>query len=141
MQKHSILFILGLAVIRLFITCLLGVLTLRGCGQLIIIGLDYGSNVHFGNDFEYRTGPDVICNKSGSIEIPRIIGGYEYNKRYIVVNQVNKDRDSENYIGHSTMSYWIIDKEDAISYGPMDYRRFHNLCDSLNVGLSLGKNR
>ena len=146
-KKHIILLILGLAGIKLLITCVAGVLIFRGCGELIELSTRNSVYKDLGNNFEYRFSWPLIRDKSDSIWISPKVKNFMFNDKFIVAQQHYKGenssanfdiKDPHCYSGDDTDTYyWIIDKQNVRRYGPMDYERFQNLCDSLNVGLSL----
>ena len=144
-QERILLFILGLVGTRLFITCIVGVLIFRGCIEPMYEGLVGYPHENLGAGYEYiYDDRDIVGMHNDGEDIPQVIEEYKFDERFIVARQVidgdpvyGYDDTIDYYLGYDSTYYWIIDKNDTTRYGPMDYGRFHNLCDSLNVGLSL----
>lgn len=100
------------------------------------------SNVkRLGGAYEYDTDGKRIFGPD--IDIPPIIMHYEYNDRYILVQQKPcKNREEAIYdrtylypMGRDTIYYWIIDKQKHSYDGPMLYKEFTIKTERLNLNL------
>ena len=144
-KKPIMLLILGLLEIRVFINCIVVFLWFRGCVGSLFYDYRYDYE-DLGAGYKYLPDSEKISGVSFEMRIPPIVEEYKFDDRFIVAKEVLNGRrpdwsyklkSSDYYLGFDSTYYWIIDKNDTIRYGPMDYERFQNLCDSLNVGLSL----
>lgn len=104
----------------------------------VVFSLSSNDEVKLGNSYVYVPECRHI---TGDIDIPPVVDGYKFNKRYIVAKQtpgpfdnVIYDKMEYNYyLGRDTIYYWIIDKQTGDFWGPIDYNKYVSLLRHFNA--------
>lgn len=78
-----------------------------------------------------------ISDTSGRNPIPCTVEAFAFDKNYILAKQRNNPDCLQKDLSKVSASYWIINKKEKVTYGPLDSTAFINKREVLSVSTSL----